>query len=151
MARPVTRRTALLLVSLVLSLAFAGWQWFRPYEWNSDRGARFHIVHSSLKRDRAYLWLDIHLKHAGGKDHDLAKPVALRLADGREVEPADTTIEGDQGQPVRGLAFRFWLEDKDFSGPLGLRLNDGTLGVRTGSGVPSVADGDTRFFTTRNW
>jgi hypothetical protein len=151
MAPRVTRRTALLLISLALSLVFAGWQWFRPYDWSSAPEARFRIAHCSLKRDHSYFWLDLYLKKSGDQPHDLAKPVVLRLADGREIEPADTTLEGDEGQPVRALGLRFWLEEKDFAGPLDLGLNDGVLSVRQGSGPPGIPDGDSKFFTTRNW
>lgn len=151
MARPVTRRTALLLALLALSLVFAGWQWFRPYDWNSDPAARFRIVHASVKRDHSYLWLDLFLKKSSKQDHDLAKPVVLRLADGREIEPADTTMEETDGHPGDTLGFRFWLEEKDFAGPLELRLNDGTLSVRSGSGLPSIPPDSSTFFTHRNW
>ena len=151
MARPVTRRTALLLASLALSLAFAAWQWFRPYDWAADPTARFRIVHAALKRDHSYVWLDLYLKKSGDLEHDLAKPVVLRLADGREIEPADTTIEGEDGQPSKALGFRFWLEERDFAGPLELRLNDGSLLVRSGSGSPFIPASSSRFFTHRNW
>lgn len=151
MARPVTRRTALLLALLALSLVFAGWQWFRPYDWNADPAARFRIVHASVKRDHSYLWLDLFLKKSGQEDHDLAKPVALSLADGREIEPADTTMEETAGHPGDTLGFRFWLEEKDFAGPLELRLNDGTLRVRSGSGLPAIPPDSSSFFTHRNW
>lgn len=147
----MTRRTALLLVLLALSLAFAGWQWFRPYDWSADPAARFRIVHAAVKRDHSYLWLDLYLKKAGEREHDLEKPVVLRLADGREIEPADTTFEGEDGQPSQALGFRFWLEEKDFAGPLDLRLNDGSLSVRSGSGLPAIPADSSSFFTHRNW
>ena len=151
MAPFVTRRTALLLALLALSLIFAGWQWFRPYDWGADPAARFRIVHSAVKRDHSYIWLDLYLKKSGDLDHDLGKPVVLRLADGREVEPADTTIEGSEGQPSQALGLRFWLEAKDFAGPLDLRINDGTLRVRSGSGIPAIPADSSSFFTHRNW
>ena len=151
MARLVTRRTAFLLALLALSLVFAGWQWFRPYDWNADPAARFRIVHAGLKRDHSHVWLDLYLKKSGDLDHDLARPVVLRLADGREIEPADTTIEEAGGEDGQAIGFRFWLEENDFAGPLELRLNDGTLLVRGGSGVPSIPPDSTRFFTHRNW
>lgn len=151
MARLVTRRTAFLLALLVLSLVFAGWQWLRPYDWNADPAARFRIVHAGVKRDHSYLWLDLYLKKSGDLEHDLAKPVVLLLADGREIKPADTTIEEAEGQPGQGIGFRFWLEEKDFAGPLELRLNDGALRVRGGSGLPSIPVDSSRFFTHRNW
>lgn len=151
MAAAVTRRTLFLLISLAISLVFAGWQWFRPYDWSPSPEARFRMVHSSVKRDHSHYWLDLYLKKSGGTDHDLSKPVFLRLADGREFEPADTTLEGDEGQPVRALGFRFWLEEKDFAGPLELHLNDGVLSVRKGTGLPELKEEGVRFFTTRNW
>jgi hypothetical protein len=141
----------LLLILLGLSLIFAGWQWLRPYEWRSDPGARFEIVHASLKRDTSYWWLGLYLKHTGGQPHDLTKPVVLLLADGREMEPADTMLEGDEKSGTVAIGFRFWLGEKDLAGPLQLRINDGTLTVRSGSGVPSIPGDSTRFFTTRNW
>lgn len=151
MAAPVTRRTTILLISLAISLVFAGWQWFRPYDWSASPAARFRMVHSSVKRDHSHYWLDLYLKKSGEAEHDLSKPVFLRLADGREFEPADTTLEGDEGQPVRALGFRFWLEEKDFAGPLELHLNDGVLSVRGGNGLPELKEDGVRFFTTRNW
>jgi hypothetical protein len=151
MAPRVTRRTALLLTSLALSLVFAGWQWFRPYDWSSATEARFQIAHCSLKRDHSYVWLDLYLKQSGDLPHDLSKPVVLRLADGREIEPANTTIEGDEGQPEQALGFRFWLEEKDFAGSIDLKLNDSSLRVRTGNGLPAIPERDAKFFTTRNW
>lgn len=141
----------LMLILLGLSLVFAGWQWLRPYEWGGDPGARFKIVHASVKRDTSYYWLNLYLKHAGGEPHDLAKPVALLLADGREMDPADTLLEGNEDTGTVAIGFRFWLEEKDLAGPLRLRMNDGTLNVRSGSGVPPITGGSTRFFTSRNW
>jgi hypothetical protein len=151
MPRSVTRRTTILVVLLALSLVFAGWQWLRPYDLSADPSARFRIVHAGLKRDHSYFWLDLYLKKSGSLGHDLAKPVILRLADGREIEPADTTIEEVNGQPSESLGFRFWLEEKDFAGPLDLQLNDGTLRVRSGSGLPAVSSDSSSFFTHRNW
>lgn len=149
MGRDVNRRTLLLLICLALSLAFAGWQWLRPYDSASDPAARFHMVHASVTRDHSNLWLDLYLKHLGGAPHDLTKPVTLQLADGRQIEPATTTLEGDGA--TTGLGFRFWLEDADFAGPLELGINDGTLSVRSESGVPIGRDETSRHFTHRNW
>jgi hypothetical protein len=151
MARAVKRRTALLLVMLVLSLVFAGWQWLRPYDWSADPTARFRMVHATIERDHSFVWLDLYLKCSGDERHDLGKPVRLLIADGREIEPAETTLEGDDDKPTKALGFRFWLAEQDFTGPIRLRLNDGSLTVRSGSGLPSIADGSPRFFTTRNW
>jgi hypothetical protein len=150
MARGVKRRTTLLLLMLAVASAVAAWQWLRPYQWSSDPAARFQIAHASVTRDHSFYWLDLYLKRSGG-DHDLAKPVRLLLADGRELEPAETTFEGDAGNATRALGFRFWLEDRDFAGPLQLRINDGLLQVRTRSGPPAGADASSAHFTTSDW
>lgn len=144
------RRLVLLLISLTLSLVFAGWQWLRPYDWNADPAARYHIVHASLERDHSYHWLGLRLDHTTGDDHDLSRPVRLVTAAGREIEPADITMEGTPEEGVSGLAFRFWLEKGDLDGPLDLRLNGGTLRVRSGSGEPALKDG-IRHFSTSRW
>lgn len=144
------RRLVLLLIALALSLVFAGWQWLRPYDWNPDPQARFRIEHVSLQRDHSFYWLGLRLERVGDGKHDLTKPVRLVTAAGREVEPADTTMEGNPEEGVSGLGFRFWLEDEDLDGPLGLRLNDGILKVRSGSGQPRIKDG-IRYFTTSRW
>jgi hypothetical protein len=151
MAPAVKRRTALLLMMLAVSSAFAAWQWFRPYQWSVDPAARFEIAHASLLRDHSFYWLDLHLKHRGDAGHDLAKPVRLVFGDGRELEPAETTFEGDAEQATRSLGLRFWLEDRDFSGPLHLRLNDGRLEVRKRSGPPVKVGTSSAHFTTSDW
>lgn len=145
------RRTALLLLMLAVSSAFAAWQWFRPYQWSGDPAARFEIAHASLRRDHSFFWLDLYLEHRGKAEHDLAKPVALILADGREIEPAETTFEGDAEQGTRSLGLRFWLDERDFAGPLHLKLNDGRLEVRKRSGPPVKAGHPSAHFTTSDW
>lgn len=148
--RPLNRRIKLLSACLAISMAFAGWTWLRPYEWSRDPGARYRIVHASLERDHSFYWLILNLRQAGPETHDLLKPVALILADGREVEAADTFLEGDEAHPNSGIGLKFWLEEKDLSGPLKLKLNDGTLTVRKKSGAPPVSD-SIRYFNTANW
>lgn len=107
------------------------------------------MVHASVTRDHGNLWLDLYLKHLGGEPHDLSKPVILHLEGGREFEPASTTMEGETG--TQALAFRFWLEDQDFTGAMNLKINDGTLSIRDGSGVPEKLDESARYFTTTHW
>jgi hypothetical protein len=147
----VKRRVVILLICLLISLAFAGWQWLRPYEWDSDPAARFKVAQASITRDHSYLWLDLYLKHHGTQQHDLTQPIALILLDGRKIEPADTTLEGDDSHPTRALGLRFWLEEKDLPGPLCLQLNGTTLSIRTGTDLPRVGDGASRYFNTQNW
>lgn len=147
----MNRRLKLLVCCLALSLAFAGWTWFRPYEWGRDTAARYRIVHASLERDHSFFWLVVYLKQAGPESHDLMKPVALLLADGREIEPAETDLEGDQEHPNSGIGLKFWLEEKDLTGPLRLKLNDGTLTVRKEPGPPPATGDSIRYFNTANW
>lgn len=150
MARGVKRRTTLLLLMLAVASVTAAWQWLRPYQWSSDSAARFQIAHASATRDHSFYWLDLYLKRSGDA-HDLTKPVRLVLADGREMEPAETTLEGEAGDAIRALGFRFWLEDRDFAGPLHLKLNDGRLEVRKRSGPPIKAGDSSAHFTTSDW
>jgi hypothetical protein len=147
---PLNRRAKLLAACLALSLLFAGWTWFRPYEWGRDPGARYRIVHASLQRDHSFFWLGVYLKQSGSESHDLMKPVALVLADGREIDPAETNLEGNQEHPTSGIGLRFWLEEKDLAGPLRLKLNDGTLTVRKNPGPPAPGS-SIRYFNTVNW
>lgn len=151
MPAAVKRRTLLLLLALGVSVVFAAWQWFRPYDWSPDPAARYHIVHAAVERDHSYLWLNLFLERNGQEAHDLTKPVRLLTADGREHEPADTTLGGDEKSGTDALGFRFWLNEEDFAGPLKLRLNDGTLLVRKRSGTPGVNNGVPRYFTSSNW
>ena len=143
----MNRRTKLLAVCLAISLVFAGWTWMRPYEWGSDASARYRIVYTSLQRDHSFCWIGVHLEHVGNEMHDFHKPVALVLADGREIEPAEFAATEEEFQSID---YRFWLEEKDLRGPLRLKLNDGTLTVRKESGPVPVTD-SIRYFNTANW
>ncbi|MDB6077590.1 MAG: hypothetical protein JWO82_1337 [Akkermansiaceae bacterium] len=146
----MNRRTAILLIALALSAAFAGWQWLRPYEWHADPGARYVIDYANLKGDHGYTWVELHLKRSGAYDHDLMKPVTLLTGTGRELEPSETTLGGEEGNGATQIFFRFWLENKDLASWLKLKLNDGTLEVRSGQGVP-VASGDSRAYHSSHW
>ena len=145
------RRTSLLLLMLAISLAFAAWQWLRPYEWRADPAARFRVTHASVERDHSYLWLKLRLENTGKDHHDFGKPMTLLLADGSKAEPAETSLEGDAENPIMALHLRFWLEDDDFSGPIQLHINDGLLDIRSGHGIPALGNGETRHFNTCNW
>lgn len=46
---------------------------------------------------------------------------------------------------------KFWLEKNDLDGPLTLRLNGGTLRVRTEAGFPQLGKPNERVFSTCNW
>ena len=140
-----------LIVALLISAGFAAWSWLRPYSWNADPAARSRIAAAQVKQDRSCYWLDLHLKVPNGSQHDLMKPVRLVNSSGREIEPADTTLGGAKGAGTTDLWFKFWLEPADFDGPLKLRINDGLLVVRSGSGVPRLGRSGAEMFPTSSW
>ncbi len=140
-----------LLAVLCLLSGFASWVWLRPYAWNPDPGARCRVVAAQVKQDRSYFWLDLHLKPVAGETHDLMQPVRLLASDGREIEPADTTLGGNPEKGTTDLWFKFWLEPGDFVGPLHLRINDGKLKIRGGHGVPRLGRSGVEIFPTSNW
>lgn len=146
----MNRRTIFLLVALTLSVAFAGWQWYRPYEWKPDPGARYVVEYANVKGDHDYTWVELELKRTGIYDHDLMKPVTLLTASGREFVPSETTLGGEADKGTTQMFFRFWLENKELAGPLNLKLNDGVLKIRTGQGAP-VASGQSHSYHTNNW
>lgn len=143
--RPLTR---ILTVALALVSAFAAWSWLRPYEWKADPVARFQIRQARVTRDHSNYWVDVFLK---GADHDLQKRVSLETSNGRALDPADTTLSGDEGKGITELWFRFWLDPADLAGPLKLHLNDGTLVVRSASGPPALESGENKVFLTNSW
>jgi hypothetical protein len=147
--RPTLR--AFLVVALLVSSAFAAWSWFRPYVWSVDPAAKCKVIGCQLKKDGSFFWVDAHLKVTPGQTHDLMKPVRLITAAGRELEPADTTLGGETGGGTTDLWFKFWLESADMSGPLKLRINDGTLVIRSGSGAPNLGKTNVDYFTTSRW
>lgn len=79
------------------------------------------------------------------------KPVRLINTNGRELEPADTTLGGKTGGGTTDLWFKFWLEPADFNGPLKLRINNGSLVIRSGSGVPRSGASNLEYFTSSSW
>ena len=140
-----------LVVALLASAAFAVWSWVRPYEWRPDPAALCRIAGAQVRKDRGYFWVDLHVKVAPGMKHDLLKPVRLVTAAGEDVEPAETTMAGEDSRGTTDLWFKFWLEADRVGGPLKLRINDGVLTVRTGSGPPDLGVSDTEFFPTCDW
>jgi hypothetical protein len=141
----------LLLVALLISSAFAAWGWLRPYSRSVDPAAYCKVVGTQVKKDGSFFWLETRLKVTPGKVHDLMKPVRLITAAGRELEPADTTLGGDAGGGTTDIWFKFWLESADMNGPLKLRINDGSLVIRSGSGSPDLDRNNIYHFTTSRW
>lgn len=141
----------MLLVALVISAAFAAWAWLRPYAWRPDAAARGKVVETLVTRDVAFYWVNVHVKVTPGLFHDLEKPVALETGDGRRFSPADTTMGGGDIKNPEDIWFRFWLDREVLSGPLTLHVNDGSLVIKSTTGIPEIEDGRYRNFTTHRW
>lgn len=141
----------ILVVALLASSAFAAWSWFRPYAWNIDPAAACKVIGCQVKKDQAYFWVDVHLKVTAGCTHDLMKPVRLRTNSGREIEPANTTMVGDDGNGTTDLWFKFWLETAELQEPLTLHINDGSLMIKAAPGIPQLGRADLKYFTTQHW
>lgn len=154
-----------LLLALGLSVIFAAWQWFRPYEWSPDPAARYKVTQCLVERDHGNLWLRVFLKPRDGQEMDYLKPIRLTTGAGKQLEPAQMDQMGrdepgsnaagepdpNKPGPVDLVVFSFWLETADFSGPFKLELNGGTLQIRSGDTLPRVADGAVRVFNSTNW
>ncbi len=137
----------LLWVVLIISTAFAMWAWLRPYEWSPDPAALSEVQGVNLTLDHSFFWLEAHLRVNPGASHDLSKPVFLLTAQGRKLEPADTTFAGADGKDPQEIWLKFWLDSKDIAGPLELHINGGKLLVKTQSGIPTKSV----FHTTNRW
>lgn len=139
------------MVLLLASTAFAAWSWFRPYSWSADPTARCKVVETLVTRDHSYFWVTVRLKVNPGETHDLRQPVRLATARGNLLEPADTTLGGDDIQPVTEIWFKFWLEAADLDGSLTLQLNGGELTVKSEPDLPDLGSATYRNFTTQHW
>lgn len=145
----------LLLLALGVSVLFAAWQWFRPYEWSPDPTARYEVSQCLVERDHANLWLRVFLEPREEQTMDYLQPIRLTTAAGKQHEPAQMDQAGhagpDQSAGVDQVVLSFWLEPADFSGPLKLELNGGNLTIRSGDALPKVADGAFRVFNSTRW
>jgi hypothetical protein len=142
---------SLLISLLALVSAFAVWTWFRPYAGDPDPNARFTIEAAEVIRDASYYWINLHLKRNGEADHDLQKDVRLVLGDGHELEPADTSLVGSAATGVSDIWLRFWLNEDQLNRPLTLRLNGGSLTVKSTTGQPTLKPNGKRVFTSHRW
>jgi hypothetical protein len=136
---------------LALSAIFAVASWWLPYEWQPDPAARFKIAATQVKRDRRYYWITVHLKKSGTVPHDLMKPIRLIPGDLDELEPADITFGGSTETGTDEMWVKFWIPADHTFGRLRLRLNDGTLSVKTSEAMPPIADSMMRTFTNPRW
>lgn len=104
-----------------------------------------------MTRDQSFYWLNLHLKVNPGMNQDLKKPVRLEVSPGVYLEPADTTLVGEDGQAIREIWFKFWLESGQLQNPLTLHLNDGKLSIKSSSGTPDLGSSGYRNFVTNQW
>ena len=138
------------MASLVASAAFASWAWLRPYDFHPDPAARCEILETLITRDGSFFWANVHLKVSSGMEHDLKIPVILNTPSG-EKQPADTTFAGLDPMKPEEIWFKFWLEPADLAGPVTLKINGGTLSVKTLSQVPDLGSSTLRNFTHNHW
>lgn len=139
------------MVLLGITASFAAWTTLRPYEWSADPAARSRMDWADVKKDNSFYWVNLHLTMLADQKHDLMKPVRLVTSSGREIEPADTTLSGLAARGTTELGFKFWLESADLEGKLDLKINDGMLIIRSGSGAPPLGNSDMKSFTTHRW
>jgi hypothetical protein len=135
MKRPLLR---LVIAALLVAVTFLAVKiWMGKYDSDPDPRARYRIEAARLESDRSYTWLEIHLRKSGEEDHDMLQPVLLLTSDGKEHEPADTTFAGGPEKGFTDIWFKFWLEGAETEGEIGLRMNGGTLRVKTNAGAPT--------------
>ena len=140
----------LLVVLVVISGGMAAWSWLRPYEWGADSKAGCHIVGCQVVRDHSNYWVNLKLKMNRGAEHDDKIPIKLVTSSDREID-ADVTLVSDGDKVVREIWLKFWSEKEDLEGPLRLKINEGELSVRKGSGIPKSGADGSRYFVTHNW
>jgi hypothetical protein len=149
MKRPLLR---LLIAALLVAVTFLAVKlWTGKYDGDPDPRARYEIEAARLERDRSYMWLEIHLRKNGDKDHDMLKPVRLITANGTEHEPADTTFAGAPGKGFTDIWFKFWLEEAELKGKMDLRINGGTLRVKTNEGSPAMDEDGKAVMGSADW
>lgn len=155
MARAIGVRTKagrIFLASILLALcAFATWAWIRPYETTAKPGLGARIMRVELKRDRGYRWLTIDVKMMKHQSLDLSRPIRLRIAADRMLEPADTRLSGNPESGFHEIRVKFWLEGNDLDQPLALQIQGGELSVKRDPSNPQLKNGESRTFTTDHW
>jgi hypothetical protein len=149
MKRPLLR---LLIAALLVAVTILAVKlWTGKYDRDPDPRARYRIEAARLERDRSYKWLEIHLRKSGDKDHDMLLPVRLVTADGKEHEPADTTFAGGPEKGFTDIWFKFWLDNSDMEGKIDLRMNGGTLRVKTNEGTPATDKDGKAVLRSADW
>ncbi len=149
MKRPLLR---LSIAALLVAVTFLAVKiWMGRYDRAPDPRARYRIEAARLESDRSYLWLEIHLRKNGDKDHDMLQPVLLVTADGAEHEPADTTFGGGPEKGFTDIWFKFWLDERGDGGKIDLRMNGGTLRVKTNAGAPTFDKDGKAVMKSADW
>ncbi len=141
----------LIALCLVVSSTFLGMLWAKKYESSPDPAARFVVQEVQLKQDKGYVWLDVHLKKNGKQDHDLKQPVRLVTADGAKHEPADTTFAGTPQTGFTEIWFKFWLEKEALKGEIDLKMNGGTLKIKSSEQMPALNSDKETVFKSSDW
>jgi len=137
--------------ALVVLTVSAAMMWSGNYDSSPDPKARFQVDAVRLESDRSYVWLELHLKKSGTENHDLLKPVRLVTADNIEHEPADTVFAGNPEKGFTDIWFKFWLEKEDLRGVLNLKINDGTLKIKSSEPIPSLSNNKDTIFNSSDW
>lgn len=141
----------LMAVCLVGSTVFLGMLWAKKYESSPDPKARFEVQAVRLKQDKGYVWLEAHLKKSGDQEHDLKQPVRLVTADGKQHEPADTTFAGTPKTGFTEIWYKFWLDKRSLKGEMALKMNGGTLKIKSSQPAPVVGSDRETVFKSSDW
>lgn len=139
-----------LTVLLFVAAAFAAWAWLRPYSWSRDPGARCDVIGVQLREDHGYYWVEPHIKIKDGEALDLTKPILLVTGSGRNYETYGTTF-ACTGKETDEAWLKFWVEKRDVAGGLRLKINDGTLELKSNQGMPSIGSLKYGYFTSAKW
>lgn len=141
----------LLALLLVVFTFFAAMFWAADYSRNPDPRARFEIVATKVERDASFRWLEVHLKKAGDEAHDLRLPVRLLTSDGKVHQPADTTFAGNPEAGFTEIWLKFWLEPSDLDGEISLKINEGSLSVKSNKEEPEMGAKGEVVFKSEDW
>lgn len=136
------------LVALTVLVAIL---WAGKYESSPDPAARFEVQAVRLKQDRGYVWLEAHLKKSGDEEHDLKQPMRLVTAKGLVHEPADTTFAGTPETGFTEIWVKFWLEKESLAGEIDLKLNGGSLKIKSSPSIPAIGSQRESVFKSSNW
>lgn len=155
----VKHRSSWLLILAILSIVSATWLWLRPYQWKSDPAAPAIVKSVRLTRDHSNFWVNVRLKMT--RSEGLPSPLHLLLADGTQIKPAQVELEGkgplspdsagSSPGAIDGIALKFWLEEDQLDNPVSLTVGEGSLLIRTKTGIPSLSEGGSKDFHNHQW